>query len=70
MDRKPIIYQLFPRLFTNTNVNCVPHGTIAQTGVGKMNDITDAVLGLGQLFPVFTESFCIFPSKCSPRKSA
>ncbi|MDE6395222.1 MAG: alpha-amylase, partial [Duncaniella sp.] len=45
MDRKkPVIYQLFPRLFTNTNPNCVPNGTLAQNGVGKMNDITDKVL--------------------------
>ena len=44
MDRKPIIYQLFPRLFTNTNPNCVPNGTLAQNGSGKMNDITDRVL--------------------------
>ena len=44
MNRKPIIYQLFPRLFTNTNTTCVPNGTISQNGVGKMNDITDKVL--------------------------
>ncbi|MDE6037853.1 MAG: alpha-amylase, partial [Duncaniella sp.] len=44
MNRKPIIYQLFPRLFTNTNTNCVPNGTLQQNGAGKMNDITDVVL--------------------------
>lgn len=44
MDRKPIIYQLFPRLLTNTCTTCVPNGTIAQNGVGKMNDITEKVL--------------------------
>ncbi|MDE6430625.1 MAG: alpha-amylase, partial [Duncaniella sp.] len=44
MDRKPIIYQLLPRLFTNTNTNCVPNGTYTQNGSGKMNDITDTVL--------------------------
>lgn len=44
MDRKPIIYQMFPRLFTNTTEKCVPNGTIAQNGVGKMNEITDKVL--------------------------
>ncbi|MCM1076344.1 MAG: alpha-amylase family protein [Bacteroides sp.] len=44
MDRKPIIYQLLPRLFTNTNNHCVPNGTYAQNGCGKMNDITETVL--------------------------
>lgn len=41
---KPVIYQLFPRLFTNTCDSCVPYGTIEQNGVGKMNDINDFVL--------------------------
>lgn len=41
---KPIIYQVFPRLLTNTTVKCVPNGTIEQNGVGKMNEITDKVL--------------------------
>ncbi|MCH5326389.1 MAG: alpha-amylase [Duncaniella sp.] len=44
MDSKPIIYQLLPRLFTNTCEACVPNGTIEQNGVGKMNDITPRVL--------------------------
>ena len=41
---KQIIYQVFPRLLTNTCTNCVPNGTIAQNGSGKMNRITDKVL--------------------------
>ena len=41
---KPIIYQLFPRLFTNTCGSCVPNGTIVQNGVGKMKDIDSFVL--------------------------
>lgn len=41
---KPIIYQLFPRLFTNSCDHCVPGGTIKQNGSGKMNDITMPVL--------------------------
>ena len=41
---KPVIYQLFPRLFTNTCNSCVPYGTIAQNGAGKMNDINDFLL--------------------------
>lgn len=41
---KPIIYQLLPRLFGNTNASCVPNGTIEQNGSGKLNDITPAVI--------------------------
>lgn len=41
---KPIIYQLFPRLFTNTCTNRIPNGTIEQNGVGKMNEINNKVL--------------------------
>lgn len=44
MNDKLIIYQLLPRLFTNTNTNCVPNGTIEQNGCGKLNDITETVL--------------------------
>ena len=44
MDCKPIIYQLLPRLFTNTNPACIPNGTLEQNGVGKMNHITPKVL--------------------------
>lgn len=41
---KPIIYQFFPRWFTNECDHCVPGGTIEQNGVGKLNEITDKVL--------------------------
>lgn len=41
---KLIIYQLFPRIMTNTNANCVPWGTLAQNGSGKLNDYTSHVL--------------------------
>lgn len=41
---KLIIYQLFPRIFTNTNTNCVPWGTLEQNGSGKLNDYTPHVL--------------------------
>ena len=41
---KPIIYQLFPRLYTNTCENCVANGDITTNGVGKMNEIDDVVL--------------------------
>ena len=41
---KPIIYQLFPRLFTNTCDHCVANGSKKQNGTGKMNDITISIL--------------------------
>ncbi len=44
MDKKIIIYQLLPRLFTNTCTDCVPFGTIEQNGVGKLNHINNKVL--------------------------
>lgn len=44
MTKKPVIYQLLPRLFANKNNNCVPGGTYQQNGAGKLNDITPTVL--------------------------
>lgn len=44
MKEKLIIYQAFPRIFTNTNESCVPHGTFEQNGSGKLNDITPRLL--------------------------
>lgn len=41
MPDKIIIYQLLPRLYTNTVSTCVANGDILTNGVGKMNDITD-----------------------------
>jgi glycosidase len=35
---------MLPRLFANTQENCIPNGSIEQNGVGKMNDITNVVL--------------------------
>ncbi|PYL85861.1 MAG: alpha-amylase, partial [Verrucomicrobia bacterium] len=44
-DRSPLrIYQLFVRLFGNTNETRTPNGTLARNGVGKFNDINDAAL--------------------------
>ena len=43
-DEKLIIYQVFPRIFTNTNTACVYNGTCEQNGVGKMNQISEKVL--------------------------
>lgn len=42
---KLIIYQAFPRILTNTNDHCVPHGSYEQNGSGKLNDITPRLLG-------------------------
>ena len=43
-DEKLIIYQLLPRLFTNTCNACVPNGSIGQNSCGKFNDISSKVL--------------------------
>ena len=44
-DRSPLrIYQLFVRLFGNTNETRTPNGTLARNGVGTFNDINDAAL--------------------------
>ncbi|MCM1369459.1 MAG: alpha-amylase family glycosyl hydrolase [Candidatus Amulumruptor caecigallinarius] len=39
-----IIYQAFPRIFTNTNSTCKPWGTYEENGSGKLNDITPRLL--------------------------
>lgn len=41
---KLIIYQAFPRIFTNTNDNCIPDGTFEQNGSGKLNDLSPKLL--------------------------
>jgi glycosidase len=41
---KIVIYQVFTRLFGNTNTTNKPWGTIEENGVGKFNDFTDAAL--------------------------
>lgn len=41
---KPVIYQMLPRLFGNTNPDCIPDGDITENGCGKLNDITPRVL--------------------------
>lgn len=43
-NKKLIIYQAFPRIFTNTNANCIPNGTYEENGAGKLNDITPKLL--------------------------
>lgn len=41
---KLIIYQVFPRIFTNENDTCLPFGTYSRNGCGKMNDFTPTLL--------------------------
>lgn len=42
--QKQVIYQVFTRLFGNTNTTNKPWGTINENGVGKFNDFTDKAL--------------------------
>ena len=42
--KKIIVYQVFTRLFGNTNTSNIPWGTKEQNGVGKFNDFTDTAL--------------------------
>lgn len=41
---KVTIYQVFTRLYGNTNTTRKPWGTCAENGCGKMNDFTPAAL--------------------------
>ena len=41
---KPVVYQVFTRLFGNQNTTNKPWGTIEENGVGKFNDFTDRAL--------------------------
>jgi glycosidase len=43
-NKKVVVYQVFTRLFGNTNTNNKPWGTIEENGVGKFNDFTDKAL--------------------------
>lgn len=43
-SKKIVVYQVFTRLFGNTNTNNIPWGTKEQNGVGKFNDFTDTAL--------------------------
>ena len=42
--KKTVVYQVFTRLFGNTNTTNKPWGTIKENGVGKFNDFTDKAL--------------------------
>lgn len=41
---KPVIYQVLPRLFGNSNASRKENGTLSENGVGKMNDFDATVL--------------------------
>lgn len=44
IKKKEVIYQVFTRLFGNTNTTNKPWGTIEENGVGKFDDFTDKAL--------------------------
>lgn len=43
-EKKKVVYQVFTRLFGNTNTTNKPWGTIEENGVGKFKDFTDKAL--------------------------
>ena len=43
-EQKVVIYQVFTRLFGNTNTTNKPWGTLEENGVGKFNDFSDEAL--------------------------
>jgi glycosidase len=43
-EQKQVVYQVFTRLFGNTNTTNKPWGTIEENGVGKFEDFTDKAL--------------------------
>ena len=43
-ERKAVVYQVFTRLFGNTNTTNKPWGTIEENGVGKFSDFTETAL--------------------------
>ena len=44
MKDKMVVYQIFTRLFGNTDRSCIHNGSIRQNGCGKMNDISTSAL--------------------------
>lgn len=43
-ERKKVIYQVFPRLFGNTNTTNKPWGTLEENGTGKFSDFSEKAL--------------------------
>ena len=44
LKKKEVVYQVFTRLFGNTDTTNKPWGTLEENGVGKFNDFTDKAL--------------------------
>lgn len=44
MEKKPVIYQIIPRLFTNRNAFLTPGGNLEENGSGKLNDINREII--------------------------
>ena len=44
IKNKEVVYQVFTRLFGNTNTTNKPWGTLEENGVGKFNDFTEIAL--------------------------
>jgi len=44
INKKEVVYQVFTRLFGNTNTTNKPWGTLEENGVGKFNDFTNIAL--------------------------
>ncbi|MEH6535049.1 MAG: alpha-amylase family glycosyl hydrolase [Psychroserpens sp.] len=44
LKKKEVVYQVFTRLFGNTNTTNKPWGTIEENGVGKFSDFTEKAL--------------------------
>ena len=44
LKKKYVVYQVFTRLFGNTNTTNKPWGTIKENGIGKFNDFTEKAL--------------------------
>ena len=44
MSKKQVVYQVFTRLFGNTNTTNKPWGTIEENGIGKFSDFTAKAL--------------------------
>ena len=44
LEKKKVIYQVFTRLFGNTNTTNTPWGTLEENGVGKFSDFSDKAL--------------------------
>lgn len=61
-EQKPVVYQVFTRLFGNTNTTNKPWGSKAENGVGKFDDFTpkhSMKLKAWALATFGTQVFCI-----------